>query len=85
MKPRRRDLRGLVEVLAFVKGHEQSDSLPKEAFSKSHVWEMREVVQDSSSFDLDAESHGGPFKSHQLLHSASGVANVTRAIMLTFP
>jgi heme oxygenase (mycobilin-producing) len=48
----------------FVKGHAQSGTLPKEAFSKSNVLEMHEVVQDSSRPDLIPETPGGPFKMH---------------------
>lgn len=48
----------------FVKGHAQSGTLPKEAFSQSNVLEMHEVVQDSSRPDLVPEPPGGPFKMH---------------------
>jgi len=48
----------------FVKGHAQSGSLPKEAFSKSNVLEMHEVVQDSTRPDLAPEPRGGAFKMH---------------------
>lgn len=48
----------------FVKGHAQSGSLPKEAFSAANVLELHEVVQDSSRPDLEAEPSGGPFKMH---------------------
>jgi heme-degrading monooxygenase HmoA len=48
----------------FVKGHAQSGTLPKDAYSRSNVLEMHEVVQDSSRPDLDAEPPGGPFKMH---------------------
>ncbi len=48
----------------FVKGHAQSGTLPKEAFSASNVLEMHEVIQDSSRPDLELEPHGGPFKMH---------------------
>ena len=49
---------------AFIKGHSQSGTLPKEAFSKSNVLEMHEVVQDSTRPDLKPEPPGGPFKMH---------------------
>ena len=49
---------------AFLKGHAQSGTMPKEAFVRSNVLEMHEVVQDSSRPDLPVEPHGGPFKMH---------------------
>jgi heme-degrading monooxygenase HmoA len=49
---------------AFVKGHAQSGTLPEEAFFKSNVLEMHEVVQDSSRPDLKPEPPGGPFRMH---------------------
>jgi heme-degrading monooxygenase HmoA len=49
---------------AFVKGHAQSGTLPKEAYFKPNVLEMHEIVQDSSRPDLIAEPKGGPFKMH---------------------
>jgi heme-degrading monooxygenase HmoA len=60
----RQDFLNWVRSDAFVKGHAQSGSLPKEAFSQSNVLEMHEVVQDSSRPDLELEPHGGPFKLH---------------------
>jgi len=48
----------------FVKGHAQSGSLPKEAFSAANVLELHEVVQDSSRPELAPEPSGGPFKMH---------------------
>jgi len=48
----------------FVKGHAQSGTLPKDAFSQSNVLEMHEVVQDSTQPGLQPEPHGGPFKMH---------------------
>ena len=60
----RPDFLNWVRSDAFVKGHAQSGSLPKEAFPQSNVLEMHEVVQDSSRPDLDPEPHGGPFKLH---------------------
>jgi heme-degrading monooxygenase HmoA len=48
----------------FVKGHAQSGTLPREAFSQSNVLEMHEVVLDSSRPDLEPEPPGGPFKMH---------------------
>ena len=60
----RQDFLNWVRSDAFLKGHAQSGTLPKEAFVKSNVLEMHEVVQDSSRPDLPAEPHGGPFKMH---------------------
>ena len=48
----------------FVKGHAQSGSLPKDAFSASNVLELHEVVQDSTRPELAPELKGGPFKMH---------------------
>ena len=39
-------------------------TLPKEAFSRSNVLEMHEVVQDSTRPDLEPEPPGGPFRMH---------------------
>ena len=52
------------EAQRRVRWHAQSGSLPKDAFSRSNVLEMHEVVQDSSRLDLEPEPHGGPFKLH---------------------
>ncbi|HKO97489.1 MAG TPA: antibiotic biosynthesis monooxygenase [Pyrinomonadaceae bacterium] len=60
----RADFLNWVRSDAFVKGHAQSGTLPKEAFSQSNVLEMHEVVQDSSRPELVAEERGGPFKMH---------------------
>jgi heme oxygenase (mycobilin-producing) len=60
----RQDFLHWVRSDAFVKGHAQSGSLPKDAFSQSNVLEMHEVIQDSSRRDLAPEPHGGPFKMH---------------------
>ena len=60
----RQDFLNWVRSDAFVKGHAQSGSLPKEAFSRSNVLEMHEVIQDSSRPELEPEPHGGPFKMH---------------------
>jgi heme-degrading monooxygenase HmoA len=48
----------------FVKGHAQSGTLPKDAYFKSNVLEVHEVLQDSSRPDLAPEPHGGPFNMH---------------------
>ncbi len=60
----RQDFLNWVRSDAFVKGHAQSGTLPKEAFFQSNVLEMHEIVQDSSRPDLPAEPRGGPFKMH---------------------
>ena len=60
----RQDFLNWVRSDAFTKGHAQSGTLPKEAFVKSNVLEMHEVVQDSSRPDLTPEPPGGPFKMH---------------------
>jgi heme-degrading monooxygenase HmoA len=49
---------------AFVKGHAQSGTLPKEAYFKPNVLEMHEVLQDSARPDLEPEARGGAFKMH---------------------
>lgn len=60
----RQDFLNWVRSDAFVKGHAQSGTLPKEAFSKANVLEMHEVLQDSSRPDSEPEPRGGPFKMH---------------------
>lgn len=60
----RQDFLNWVRSDEFVKGHAQSGSLPKEAFTKSNVLEMHEVVQDSSRPELMPEPPGGAFKMH---------------------
>jgi heme-degrading monooxygenase HmoA len=60
----RQDFLNWVRSDAFLKGHAQSGTLPKEAFTQPNVLEMHEVVQDSSRSDLTPEPRGGPFKMH---------------------
>ncbi len=60
----REDFMGWVRSDAFVKGHAQSGTLPKDAYTRANVLEMHEVVQDSTRPDLPPEPHGGPFKMH---------------------
>jgi heme-degrading monooxygenase HmoA len=60
----RDDFLNWVRSDAFVKGHAQSGTLPKEAFTGPNVLEMHEVVQDSSRPDLEPEPPGGPFRMH---------------------
>ena len=60
----RADFLNWVRSDAFVKGHAQSGTLPREAFSGPNVLEMHEVVQDSARPQLEPEPPGGPFKMH---------------------
>jgi heme-degrading monooxygenase HmoA len=60
----RQDFLNWVRSDAFVKGHAQSGTLPKDAFSQSNKLEMHEVVQDSTRPDLPPEPHGGSFNMH---------------------
>lgn len=60
----RQDFMNWVRSDAFVKGHAQSGTLPRDAYSQSNVLEMHEVVQDSSRPDMEPEPPGGPFKMH---------------------
>ncbi len=60
----RADFMNWVRSEAFVKGHAQSGTLPKEAYFKPNILEMHEVVQDSARPDLKPESPGGEFKMH---------------------
>ncbi len=48
----------------FVKGHAQSGTLPKDAFTGPNKLEMHEVLQDSARPDLEPEPPGGPFRMH---------------------
>jgi heme-degrading monooxygenase HmoA len=60
----RQDFMNWVRSEAFIKGHAQSGTLPKDAFSQPNVLEMHEIIQDSARPDLPPEPHGGPFKMH---------------------
>lgn len=60
----REDFMKWVRSEEFQKGHAQSSTLPKEAYSQSNVLEMHEIVQDSSRSELPLEPRGGPFKMH---------------------
>lgn len=60
----RQDFLNWIRSDAFVKGHAQSGTLPKDAYFKSNVLEVHEVLQDSSRPDLAPEPHGGPFNMH---------------------
>jgi heme-degrading monooxygenase HmoA len=60
----REDFMGWVRSEAFVKGHAQSGTLPRDAYPQTNVLEMHEVIQDSTRPDLAPEPPGGPFKMH---------------------
>jgi heme-degrading monooxygenase HmoA len=60
----REDFMDWVRSDAFVKGHAQSGTLPKEAFSKPNVLEMHEMLQDSARPDLKPKPRDGAFKMH---------------------
>lgn len=60
----RDDFMNWVRSDAFVKGHAQSGTLPKDAYSQSNVLEMHEVVQDSARPELQPEAPGGAFRMH---------------------
>ena len=60
----RQDFLNWVRSDAFVKGHAQSGTLPKDAYFKTNVLELHEVLQDSSRPDLAPEPPGGPFHMH---------------------
>jgi len=60
----RQDFLNWVRSDAFVKGHAQSATLPRDAYAKANVLELHEVLQDSTRPDLTPEPHGGPFNMH---------------------
>lgn len=60
----RADFMNWVGSEAFVKGHAQSGTLPKDAYFQGNILEMHEVVQDSARPDLPSEPRGGEFKMH---------------------
>ena len=60
----RQDFLNWVRSEAFVQGHAQSGTLPKDAYSQPNVLEMHEIIQDSTRPDLQPEPPGGPFKMH---------------------
>lgn len=60
----REDFLNWVRSDAFVKGHAQSGTMPKDAFTGPNALEMHEVVQDSARPDLEPEPPGGPFRMH---------------------
>ncbi len=60
----RKDFENWVDSEEFRKGHAQSGTLPKEAFTQSNKLELHEVFQDSARPELKDEPRGGPFKVH---------------------
>lgn len=60
----RKDFEAWLASDAFKKGHAQSGTLPKEAFTGPNKLEVHEVFLDSSRPDLKPEPKGGPFKFH---------------------
>ena len=60
----RKDFENWVESDEFRKGHAQSGTLPKEAFTQSNKLELHEVFLDSVRPDLEAEPRGGSFRVH---------------------
>jgi heme-degrading monooxygenase HmoA len=60
----RQDFLNWVRSDEFQKGHAQSGTLPKEAYTRQNSLELHEVVQDSSRPELVPEAKGGPFKFH---------------------
>lgn len=60
----RQDFLNWVRSDAFVKGHAQSGTMPREAFTVPNVLEVHEVLQDSARPDLEPEPQGGPLRMH---------------------
>jgi heme-degrading monooxygenase HmoA len=60
----RQDFLNWVRSDAFVKGHAQSGTLPKDAYFRTNVLELHEVLQDSSRPHLAPEPPGEPFNMH---------------------
>ncbi len=61
---RREDFEAWVKSDAFTKGHAQSGTLPREAFSGPNKLELHEVLSDSSRPELEPEPRGGAFNPH---------------------
>ena len=55
---------GWIRSDAFVQGHAQSGTLPKDAYFQPNVLELHEIIQDSTRPDMTPEPPGGPFKMH---------------------
>ena len=60
----RKDFENWVESEEFRKGHAQSGTMSKEAFTQSNKLELHEVFLDSARPDLKEEPAGGPFNVH---------------------
>jgi heme-degrading monooxygenase HmoA len=60
----REDFLNWVRSDEFVKGHAQSGTMPKEAFTGPNKLEVHEVLQDSARPELAAEPKGGPLRMH---------------------
>ena len=60
----RKHFENWVDSEEFRKGHAQSGTLPKEAFTQSNKLELHEVFLDSARPELEEEPPGGPFKVH---------------------
>lgn len=60
----RQDFLNWVRSDEFVKGHAQSGTLPKDAFTGPNSLELHEVIQDSTQPGLEPEPPGGPFRMH---------------------
>ncbi len=60
----REDFMNWVRSDAFTKGHAQSGTLPKDAYSRANILELHEIVSDSSRKEAPSEPRGGPFKFH---------------------
>ena len=60
----REDFLNWVRSDEFVKGHAQSGTMPKEAFTGPNKLEVHEVLQDSTRPELKPEPKGGPLRMH---------------------
>ena len=60
----RKDFENWVESDEFRKGHAQSGTLPKVAFTQSNKLELHEVILDSARPNLVEEPHGSAFSVH---------------------
>ena len=60
----RADFLNWVRSDEFVKGHAQSGTMPKEAFTGPNKLEVHEVLQDSARPELAPEPKGGPLRMH---------------------
>jgi len=58
----REDFLNWVRSDEFVKGHAQSGTMPKEAFTGANKLEVHEVLQDSTRPELKPEPKGGPLR-----------------------